>query len=137
MCLITNQMVPVINPMPIRAYKVLTETPTSSIMKRLLHMYKEYTSPIMDFDYTKYVYSHNLIKGVVPKINYIREVHKGFHLFISLEATKNLLGQYPKDSICKGVVFECEIPINSHYFVSYDDLEICTDQFKFVKEIKI
>lgn len=138
MCLITNQATSIINEKPIRAYKVLTETPTLNIMKRLfLHIYKKYSAPIMEFDYTNYVYSHNLVKGAIPKVNRDGVVNEGFHLFISLGATKDLLEQYPKGFRCRGVVFECEIPSNSHCFVSYDDLEICTNQFRFIKEIKI
>lgn len=137
MCLITYQRIPLVNHNPIRAYKVLTVRPTLNVWKRLRHITNEYISPIMEFDYTYFVHSNNLIKGVIPRVVELREVHEGFHLYIDLEATKTLLEKYSISSHCKGVVFECEIPSNSYCIESYNGKEICTNQFRFIKEIKI
>lgn len=130
MCLLTNQATSIINEKPIKAYKVLIKIPTLSVIERSMHILNKYISPIMEFNYTHYIHSGRIIRGIIPEAIWGGEVHAGFHLFISLDVAKKL-----SDPHSKMVIFECEIPSNSHCFVSYDDLEICTNQFRFIREL--
>lgn len=131
MCLWTEQTKPLIAEKPITAYKVL------------LHTFDgKFISPYQEYDYTRYIYSNKIVKDTIPKtadlspseileyISELKKVNNGLHLFMhSKDAfllTKCLRG---------GIIFECEIPVGSHYFMGINNFEICTNQFKFINEL--
>lgn len=134
MSLVTHLMTPLTNNEPIKAYKVLIKSPSIKVCNCVPYLvFMKYISPIMEFDYTNYVHSHNVISGPTP-ITFSGFVSEGFHLFLDLEFAELTVKNY---IIGKGVIFECEIPVNSQFFMNPGKTEICTNQFRFIKEIKI
>lgn len=131
MCLWTKQIKPLIAEEPIIAYKVLINT-----------IDNKFISPYQEYDYTKYINSNEIIKDVIPKainpnvcevledIMKLKKVYKGIHLFTKIETSF-----YFAKCFRSSVIFKCEIPINSYYFMNSSETEICTNQFKFIKEI--
>lgn len=132
MCLYTKQKEPLIAEKPIKAFKVL------------IHNFEDkFLSPFQDFDYTEYVNSHCIIKDITSKVEYPNhnfvivcsdlgavKINRGLRLFID----KNIAIEIAK-SYTAGVVFECDIPVGSYYFLNDGETEICTNQFRFIKEI--
>lgn len=137
MCLLTNQKVPLINRSSIKAYKVLVKKPGNL-----------YLSLFYEFNYTEYINNKCIISGPIPHIIMNSEVDEGFHLFLDLKdaniMAQSLIELYTSELYSVGlyeegeiVVFECEIPSESYYFIGNKEKEICTNQFRFIKEIKI
>lgn len=60
----------------------------------------------------------------------LKKVNEGFHLF-----TREYEASYVSEKFETGVIFECEIPIGSYYFMEDGRTQICTNQFRFIKEI--
>ena len=126
MCLFTKRLKPVKAEVPIKAYKVL------KVVK------EEYFSPVQFYNYTPFIENNILVKEKVPRIEYEGEfyiigrgrVNKGLHLFMELDYAELVAS---RDST--RVVFECEIPEGAYYFLSDDKAEICTNKFRFIKEI--
>lgn len=130
MCLYTKQKEPLIAKEPIKAFKVL------------YNFENKFLSAFRDFDYTEYVNNHCIVKDIIPKAEHSDSnlviacfdlviVNRGLHLFIN----KNKAIETAKWHTA-GVVFECDIPVGSHYFLSEGETEICTNQFQFIKECK-
>lgn len=124
MCLFTVQSKPLIAKEPIKCYKALISHYTSN----------KYLSPIQKFNYTQFIKKNLLVKGKIPKIEDeielllrgIGRVNRGFHLYT----------RYPETLYYgNGIIFECEIPVGSYYFTNPYGTEICTNQFRFIKEI--
>lgn len=112
---------------PIRAYKVLLLTENGM-----------YVSPYKLYDYTKYVKDGTLVEDCIPKpvFNYyLRKyvVNEGLHLCSDLCSALFEMRMAEDYSSNKIVVFECIIPPGATYIRG--EWDICTDQFKFVKEI--
>lgn len=134
MCLYTKQKEPLIAKKPIKAFKVL-----------IRNFKGGFFSPFQDYDYTEYVNDHCIVEDIIPKVEpphyninitilsaAIRVVHRGLHLFINKDKAIETASQYG----AAGVIFECEIPVGSYYFLSEGETEICTNQFRFIKECK-
>lgn len=114
----------------IKAYKVLLLTEDG-----------RYISPYKLYDYTKYVKDSTLVEDCIPKPIFNQsyhkyEVHEGLHL------NSDIYGTLLESRIARGrefgdriVVFECVIPPGATYIRG--EWDICTNQFRFVKEIKI
>lgn len=122
MCLFTVQSKPLIAKEPIRAYKILIAHSAS------------YISSIQKFNYTQFIKKNLLVKDKIPKIENeielilrgIGRVNRGFHLYTRCPETLYY---------GNGIIFECEIPVGSYYFTNPYGTEICTNQFRFIKEI--
>lgn len=113
---------------PIKAYKVLLLTEDG-----------RYISPYKLYDYTKYVSSNTLVEDCIPKPIFNQnlrryEVHESLHLCSDLYSVLAEI-RIAKDDYSnnKIKVFECIIPPGATYISG--EWDICTDQFKFVKEI--
>lgn len=128
MCLYTKQKEPLIAKEPIKAFKILIRDSENKLL-----------SPYRDYDYTECVNSHCTIIDAIPKAEYnpiyylgdSRVVNRGLHLYINkIKAIDLAIG-------LDGVLFECRIPVDSYYFLSEDETEICANQFQFIKEIDI
>lgn len=113
----------------IKAYKVL-----------LLTEDEMYVSPYKCYDYTRYVKDNTLVKDCIPQpifecssCSYV--VNEGLHLCSDLHSAMTEMwiaeGSYGNNA----VVFECEIPPGSVYIRGEED--ICTNQFRFIKEINM
>lgn len=129
MCLYTKQKEPLGAKEPIKAFKVLIHTSEDRFL-----------SPFKGFDYTEYVNSHCIVKGTIPKVEHPADnivvycfdlgvVNRGLHLFISEDKATELAMV-----LNNGVVLECNIPVGSRYFLSEGETEICTNQFRFIKD---
>lgn len=129
MCLYTKQKEPLIAEKPIKAFKVL------------YNFGDKFLSAFQDYDYTEYVNSHCLVKDTIPKAEHpslnlviacfdLEVVNRGLHLYIN-KAKAIAAAKW----CTAGVVFECDIPIGSYYFLNDGETEICTNQFRFIKEI--
>lgn len=126
MCLWTKMEKPIKAETPIKAYKVL------------LLLGDAYFSPVQYYEYTSYLNGFLLVKDVVPEIEYKEElyilgvgrINRGLHLFANLEDAKLVASRCPNR-----LVFECEIPEGSYYFLNKDNNEICTNQFRFIREV--
>lgn len=128
MCLWTEQVKPLITEEPIIAYKLLIHT-----------IDNKFISPYQEYDYTKYVSSNEIVKVAIPRaikpgvseaLEYLmglRKVYEGIHLF-----TKKDDAFFLAKCFRAGVIFKCEIPAGSHYFMGSNKTEICTNQFKFI-----
>lgn len=57
-------------------------------------------------------------------------VNEGLHLFTELGSAELVASRSSKR-----VVFECEIPEGAYYFLNLDKTEICTNKFRFIKEV--
>lgn len=135
MCLFTNQIKPLINSKPIKAYKVIAIAPNKNFFWGTIMGFVKYRAPFYKgFDYTKFIHFHRTVSGPIPKaIGNV--VNQGFHLCLDIEVAEYMKRCY--DVYNCWVIFECEIPIGSKYFVNDDNTEICTNQFKFKKKLKI
>lgn len=128
MCLWTTQEKPKRVDAPIKAYKVLE------------FIEDEYFSPVYYYNYTQHIVDNILVKEEVPKIEYEREfyavgkgrVGRGLHLFTSYEAARFFLMPSPYKTL---VIFECEIPEGAYCFLNESKTEICTNKFRFIKEV--
>lgn len=126
MCLWTTQEKPVRADAPIKAYKVLE------------FIEEEYFSPVQFCNYTPFIENNILVKEKVPRIEYEGEfyiigrgrVNEGLHLFTELGSAELVASRSSKR-----VVFECEIPEGAYYFLNLDRTEICTNKFRFIKEV--
>ena len=135
MCLITCQKHPITNNKSIKAYKVIAIAPYNNFFLGVIMGFVKYRAPFYrGFDYTRFIHFHFTVSGPIPKAT-SNTVNQGFHLYLDLESAKNIKKHY--DLYNCWVIFECEIPIGSKYFVSYDNTEICTNRFKFKKKLKI
>lgn len=135
MCLTTHQKYPIKNDKPIKAYKVVATTPNKNFFGVLLWGPIRYKAPFYSiFDYTRFIRFHHTVSGPIPEA-IANVVNQGFHLYLDIEAAKYVIKHY--DFYSRWVIFECEIPTGSKYFVSDDNAEICTNRFKFIKELKI
>ena len=134
MCLTTYQKQPKTNNKPIKAYKVIATSPNNSFWSIIMGSIK-YKAPFYSiFDYTRFIRFHHTVSGPIPEA-IANAVNQGFHLYLDIEAAKYIITHY--DIYRRWVIFECEIPTGSKYFVSDDNAEICTNRFKFIKELKI
>ena len=126
MCLWTTQLKPIKVDALIKAYKVLE------------FIDNEYFSPVQFCNYTLFIGSNFLIKESIPKIEYEGEfyiigrgrVNKGLHLFTEYTSAALVASRSSKR-----VIFECEIPEGAYYFLNEDKTEICTNKFRFIKEV--
>lgn len=135
MCLTTHQKQPKTNNKPIKAYKVVATTPNKNFFGVLLWGPIKYTAPFYSiFDYTRFIRFHHTVSGPVPEA-IVNTVYQGFHLYLDIESAEYIIKHF--DVYNRWVIFECEIPIGSKYFVSDDNTEICTNRFKFIKKLKI
>lgn len=126
MCLWTTQEKPKRTDASIKAYKVLE------------FIDNEYFSPVQFCNYTPFIGGNLLVKEKIPKIECEGEfyiigrgrVNEGLHLFTEYTSAALVASRSSKR-----VVFECEIPEGAYYFLNEDKTEICTNKFRFIKEV--
>lgn len=132
MCLWTSQEKPLQAKTPIKAYKVLQLEDA------------DYLSSVMCYNYSEFIKNDKTIQDIIPSVNFtnifgevtsIGKVHKGLHLYLNEDYAEYILKQYRQNHKGKYILFKCEIPKGSYYFISIDNLEICTNQFKFMNEL--
>lgn len=133
MCLITHQKHPKTNDKPIKAYKVVATTPNKNFLWSIIMGSVRYIAPFYSsFEYTKFIRFHRTVSGPIPEA-ILNAVYQGFHLCLDIESAKQMAGNY---SIHESwVIFECEIPVGSKFFIDDDGIEICTNQFKFIRKV--
>lgn len=132
MCLWTKQTKPLVAEEPIIAYKLLIHT-----------INNKFISPYQVYDYTEYINNNEIVKDAIPRaikpnnvgelledIMGLKKVCEGIHLFAKADEAFILA-----KCLRSGVIFKCEIPIGSCYFINNNKTEICTNQFKFIKEL--
>lgn len=132
MCLWTRQIEPLVAKESIIAYKIL-------LLKD-----DDYLSPVMYYNYSEFIKEHKIVRDIIPSVNFtnifgevtdLGKIHKGLHLYLNKDYAEYVLKQYKQNYFDKFILFKCEIPKGSYYFIGKAKLDICTNQFEFIEEV--